>query len=256
VTRGDVYHALATSDHGLARFVRRGRRAIAAFTLPAPRILTRPVLYGFLAGRWIYHYLYRLLVCEPLFKAHCKQFGKRVRTGVFTPWIRGPGEIYVGDNVVMIGAYSIQFAARFSENPTLRIGSNTMIGHACCFAIGKQITIGENCLLAREVSLFDSPAHPLNPVARLAGEPCPPDAVKPITIGDNVWIGQRSIICPGVTIGDGAVVGAGAVVLSDVSPNTLVVGNPARRSSYADLTQVAAGPSSHPSPDSKSPQRS
>ena len=62
-------------------------------------------------------------------------------------------------------------------------------------------------------------------------------AVKPVTISDNVWIGQRGIICPGVTVGEGAVVSAGSVVMTDVAPYTIVAGNPARRISYADLSK-------------------
>ena len=227
-----------TSDHWLAGILRPARDAVQSFTLPAPRLITKPLLYVFLGGRAVFHYLYRLLVCEPLFKAYCKEYGKGVRTGVYTPWIRGPGDIVVGDDVRLAGAYSIYFGARFAKNPTLQIGSHTEIGHQCSFIIGKQITIGRNCLLAAGVFLFDSPGHPLNPADRLAGEPCPPEAVKPITIGDNVWIGRQCTIYPGVTIGDGAVVGAGSVVMSDVSPNTLVAGNPARRSTYVDLTKV------------------
>jgi len=51
---------------------------------------------------------------------------------------------------------------------------------------------------------------------------------QPVTIGDHVWIGTRALILPGVTIGDGAVVGAGSVVTKDVLPNGVVAGNPAR----------------------------
>jgi acetyltransferase-like isoleucine patch superfamily enzyme len=61
--------------------------------------------------------------------------------------------------------------------------------------------------------------------------------VKPVTICDNVWIGVKAIVYPGVTIGEGAVVAAGSVVMNDVAPNTIVAGNPARRSSYVDLSK-------------------
>lgn len=233
-----LYIRLAPSNHWGARFLRGVYTGIVSFTLPAPAILTRPLLYLFVGGRSLLHYLYRLLVCEPLFKAYCKEYGKGVRTGIYTPWIQGQGDIIAGDNVLMVGAYSIHFGARFAKNPTLRIGSNTEIGHECSFVIGKQISIGENCRLASGINLFDSPGHPLNPADRLAGKPCSDDAVKPITIGNNVWIGRRCTIYPGVTIGDGAVIGAGSVVVSDVGANTLVVGNPARRSMYVSLTEL------------------
>lgn len=244
-----------TADHWLARFLRPVRDAFQEFTLPVPRLIVKPLLYLFLAGRLVFHYLYRLIVCEPLFKAYCKKYGKGVRTGVYTPWIRGPGDIIVGDYVRLAGAYSIYFGARFARNPALVIGDNTEIGHQCSFVIGKQITIGRHCLLAAGVFLFDSPGHPLNPASRLAGEPCPPEAVKPITIGDNVWVGRHCTIYPGVTIGDGAVIGAGSVVMSDVSSNTIVAGNPARRSSYVDLTAVTGETPRRMRPREESPER-
>jgi maltose O-acetyltransferase len=54
------------------------------------------------------------------------------------------------------------------------------------------------------------------------------EAAKPITIGDNVWLGGGVIVCPGVTIGDNSVIGAGAVVTRDIPANVVAVGNPAR----------------------------
>jgi acetyltransferase-like isoleucine patch superfamily enzyme len=50
-----------------------------------------------------------------------------------------------------------------------------------------------------------------------------------VTIGDNVWIGRRAIIMPGVTIGEGSVISSGAVVMNDIPPFTVAAGNPARR---------------------------
>ena len=76
--------------------------------------------------------------------------------------------------------------------------------------------------------MFDSSGHPVDPEARRAGHAASSDDVRPITVGDNVWIGGRAIIHPGVTIGDQSVVSAGAVVMSDVPAYAVVAGNPAR----------------------------
>jgi maltose O-acetyltransferase len=51
---------------------------------------------------------------------------------------------------------------------------------------------------------------------------------KPVTIGDDCWIGGNTVICPGVTIGDGCTIGAGSVVTKEIPPHSLAVGNPAR----------------------------
>ena len=85
------------------------------------------------------------------------------------------------------------------------------------------VTIGPGCLLGPGVHLYTA-THPLDPDARAAGLECG----DPIEIGENVWIGGRAVITPGVTIGDDAVVGAGAVVTGDVPSGTVVGGNPAR----------------------------
>ena len=77
-------------------------------------------------------------------------------------------------------------------------------------------------------------AHPLHPEQRKTHLPPAPDEVKPIVIGNNVWIGDNVKIMPGVTIGDGAVIAAGSVVGGAVPPNTLVAGYPARK--LRDLT--------------------
>jgi maltose O-acetyltransferase len=69
-----------------------------------------------------------------------------------------------------------------------------------------------------------TPTHPLDPEERLARW----ESAKPITIGDNVWLGGGVVVCPGVTIGADTVVGAGAVVTRDLPEGVVAVGNPAR----------------------------
>jgi maltose O-acetyltransferase len=85
------------------------------------------------------------------------------------------------------------------------------------------IHIGEDVQIGPGVQLL-TPTHPVEPEARLAGI----EGGRPIRIGDNVWLGGGVIVCPGVTIGENTVVGAGAVVVKDLPANVLVVGNPAR----------------------------
>ncbi|HWE51148.1 MAG TPA: acyltransferase [Bryobacteraceae bacterium] len=197
--------------------------------MPAPRIVVRPALAVFLAFRTTYYFLVRVFVCEPLFKAYCKSYGTNLKTGVFVHWVQGSGDLILGDNVTVDGRCTFAFAARYSDRPTLIIGSNTRIGHSNSFTIGKEIRVGSHCLFAGNVTVFDSSGHPTDPTRRYLGYPSDPDRVRPVVIGDNVWIGSNVIILPGVRIGDNSVVAAGSVVRDEVSANTLVSGNPAQR---------------------------
>ena len=196
---------------------------------PIPRLLSVPLLTLFLALRSTYYFTVRVFFCEPFFKSYCTKYGRGVHTGVFLHWIQGRGELIVGNNVLIDGKCSFTFAARFSDKPTLIIGDNSGIGHGCTFTIGKKVVIGRHCRIAGQAWIFDSPGHPADPSARMAGDPTTDEEVKPVVIEDNVWIGRAAIIMPGVTIGEGSIVAAGAVVMSDVPPNTLVLGNPARQ---------------------------
>lgn len=85
------------------------------------------------------------------------------------------------------------------------------------------ITIGDNCLFGPNVQLYTA-SHPLEPGKRNSGQ----EFGKPITIGNNVWIGGSSVVIPGVTLGDNVVVAAGAVVTKSFPDNVVVGGNPAR----------------------------
>jgi acetyltransferase-like isoleucine patch superfamily enzyme len=226
---GELRHTLSVSDHRLARAVRGVRRGVSTFTLPAfSGRIARPALWVFLTLRGLLFFLYRVLVCEPLFKASCRSCGRGVRTDVYIHWIRGRGSLIVGDDVLMDGKCSITFASRYVTDPTLAIGDHTAIGHGCRFAIGKRITVGRHCRIASDVWMFDSSGHPLDADARRAGVAAADADVRPITIGDNVWIGGRAIIHPGVSIGDHSVISAGAVVMTDVPAHAVVAGNPAR----------------------------
>ena len=224
-----LYRKLALSDHWFARAVRRCHRAVNRFSVPAPKLIFIPILSTVLVLRQLWYFVYRVFFCEPLFKAYCRSYGKSVHTDVYFHWIQGSGDLLLGDNVLIDGKCSFCFAARFSEAPTLSIGDNTSVGHHCTFVVGKRITIGKDCRIASDVLLFDSPGHPLDPEKRQAGFPPDLESIRPITIGNNVWLGTGAVIFPGVTVGDNSIVSVHAVVMSDVPSNVVVSGNPARK---------------------------
>jgi len=223
-----IYRYFATSDTETAQAVRRLRNRIINFSLPAPRLVFRPILFGYQAVRDGTAFAKRVLICQPFLTAYCKQVGKNLRTGDFVHWVQGQGDIILGDNVWMDGKSTITFAASFSDNPTLVIGDNTGIGHDTSFSIGKRITVGNNCQLSGGTAIFDSNGHPSDPAARRAHAPPPSNEVRPVTIGNDVWIGKHCIIFPGVRIGDCAVISAGSVVRRHVPPYAVVAGNPAQ----------------------------
>ena len=222
-------YSLSTSERPAASAVRRARRAVTQFTLPpVSGTLARPGLWMFLAARRVLYFFYRVLVCEPFFRAACTTCGRGVRTDVFIHWIQGRGRLVVGDHVLVDGKCSFTFATRYTPDPTLVIGEYSGIGHGCRFVVGKRITIGRYCRIASDVWMFDSSGHPTDAEARLVGAAASADDVRAITVGNNVWIGGRAIIHPGVTIGDHSVISAGAVVMADVPAYAVVAGNPAR----------------------------
>jgi len=221
--------------------VRALYRASLSFSLPAPKVVFKPVLLAYLGWRTVWYTFRRVCVAEPLFKMYCKRYGKRLRTDIFIHWIQGSGDIIAGDDVTVDGKCSFTFAARFADRPTLRIGDGSGLGHNCAFTVAERIDIGRGCMIASDVWMFDSPGHPADLKGRIEGRPPEASDIRPITIGDHVWIGRRCIIFPGVTIGDGSIIAAGSVVMQDVPANTFVAGNPARRLSTIPVSGTSAG---------------
>jgi acetyltransferase-like isoleucine patch superfamily enzyme len=222
------YRYLATSDDELPKGVRAYRRKVLGFEITPNKAVLEPLLYAYIVARNLREHGKRVLVCQPLFRAYCKECGPGLRTGDFVHWVQGDGDIVVGSNVWLDGKSSITFAARFADRPTLIIGDNTAIGHETDFIVGKRITIGKNVNISGASRIFDSSGHPSDPVARRNHEPPPPDSVRPVTIGDDVWIGKNCLVFPGVRIGEGSIISAGSVVRRHVPPYSVVAGNPAQ----------------------------
>lgn len=128
-----------------------------------------------------------------------------------------------------------QFFGSVSENTQIRspffcdygkhisIGRDCFVNFNCVFLDCNRITIGDFAQIGPGVHIYTA-WHPLDPVTRQSGL----EAASPVTIGNNVWLGGGTIICPGVTIGDNSVIGAGSVVTRDIPANVLAVGNPCR----------------------------
>lgn len=104
----------------------------------------------------------------------------------------------------------------------IHVGENFYANFDCLILDACEVRIGNGCLLAPGVHIYTS-EHPVRAAERAAGL----ESALPVRIGDNVWIGGRAVILPGVSIGDNVIVAAGAVVTKDVPDNVMVAGNPA-----------------------------
>lgn len=119
---------------------------------------------------------------------------------------------------------------KFDKNePSLTIGKNCSFGAYNHITAINRITIGEGCLTGKWVTITDN-SHGNTDIDSLKTIPTKREMISkgPITIGKNVWIGDKATILPGVTIGDGAIIAANAVVTKNVSAYNVVGGNPAR----------------------------
>ncbi len=113
------------------------------------------------------------------------------------------------------------FAVDYGWN--ISVGDDFYANFNCTILDVAPVTIGHHVLLAPNVQIYTA-THPLEADLRLRDL----ELGRPITIGNNVWIGGGAIICPGVTIGDHTVVGAGSVVTRSLPDRVVAVGNPAR----------------------------
>lgn len=123
----------------------------------------------------------------------------------------------IGDEVEVRSPVYVDYGSN------VRLGTWVFVNYGCQLADVATITIGDYCQIGPNVQ-FLTPVHPVDPQRRQDRW----DSAAPITVGRNVWVGGGAIICPGVTIGDDTVVGAGAVVTKDLPARVLAVGNPAR----------------------------
>ena len=134
--------------------------------------------------------------------------------------VEGNGIIRIGNHVKIwshIGATQLSVG----EKGILTIGDNTFINTSVIISARHNIYIGKNCQIANQVIIMDNDFHGVESRDQ-------PEMPAPVIIEDNVWLATRCTILKGVTIGEGAVVAAGAVVTKDVLPYTLVGGVPAK----------------------------
>ena len=105
----------------------------------------------------------------------------------------------------------------------IALGANAYFNFNCVILDVMPVAIGRNALFGPGVHVYAA-SHPMSVAGRQSGL----EFGKPVSIGDDVWVGGGAIVCPGVTIGSGAVIGAGSVVTRDIPPGVFAAGNPCR----------------------------
>ena len=149
---------------------------------------------------------------------HFDRFGTHVAMGARVRFF-GPVRVFIGshsalfDDVILSGVGEVH------------IGDRSTIGHNSVLVSRERIQIGNDCMLAAFCYVLDVD-HEFADLEK----PIPQQGlrIKPVIVGNDVWVGAGTFILRGVTIGDGAVVAANSVVTEDVPPYTVVAGSPAR----------------------------
>lgn len=150
---------------------------------------------------------------------------------VFLYWGSIPEDIVIEDNCIIEGTLLSGNHGKIHMGKHSKIGSNS---HIRC---ADKIVLGDYSAIANNTVICDNNNHPVNPADRMIMRLTPINSEErswkyadhaPIIIGKNVWIGEYARICKGVTIGDGSIVAANAVVTKDVPANCIVAGNPAK----------------------------
>ncbi|MCJ7570854.1 MAG: acyltransferase [Candidatus Thermoplasmatota archaeon] len=142
--------------------------------------------------------------------------------------IKNDGKIELGNNVSLNSYPRGQLFKTglftYLENSVIKIGNNCRLNGTTVYSRNK-IIIGNDCMFGPGVVILDNDSHnpSIDPIIRRSGE----IADSPVIIGNNVWIGMRSIIMKGVHIGDNSIIAAGSIVTKNVPDNQLFGGNPA-----------------------------
>jgi acetyltransferase-like isoleucine patch superfamily enzyme len=157
--------------------------------------------------------------------------------------VRGPGRLdltpesklpYIDNCALVLGErWSINARTTFSgarnaaTKARIVVGDDSYIGSRVVLRAGIGIELGKHVTIAANVVLSSDPGHPLDPIARRT-QAAPREVLGQMAIGDDVWIAEGATLLGGISVGEGAVIGAHAVVTKDVPPRTVVAGNPAR----------------------------
>jgi acetyltransferase-like isoleucine patch superfamily enzyme len=210
------------------RFLKGVLKAVIRPTPPRIPRFIKPLLrviyelhFGLIGlGRTIIVVLYR----HPVFQARCATVGKNVVIDKM-PFISGHVDVHVGNNVWLGGLTILSGASQ--ERPQFIIRDNAEIGWNVVVSVSQEVLIEEYARVSYDCRISDNDGHPREADLRAAHKPIHARDIRPVRICRYAWVGNGTHIMKGVTIGEGAIIGANSVVISDIPPYCLALGNPA-----------------------------
>lgn len=217
------------ADTPFYKFLRDAIRGVMHANLPLPNFILPlfRLLYEF--------HFFLIVVCrrtiiyfykEPLFRARCASVGPSFNLYTDMPYVLGHVNITIGANVTFTGPVSI-ISGRFLDQPVLDIRNNVVIGGNSVISVNQKVVIEDHVMISTHCRIADNDGHPRDAEQRANHGPLRARDIRPVTIRRYAWIGNGSQIMKGVTIGEGAIIGANSVVISDIPDYCIAMGNPA-----------------------------
>ncbi len=194
---------------------------VPSFALP----LLRLVYDGYYVSVALWRAGCAFFVWKPLFRSRCVRLGRRLRLGAL-PFVSGHVEIEIGDDVEFTGKVDI-LCGRFLDRPRLVIGDRVVLGGRGLISVNQEVVIEEGVCIADGFRISDNDGHPRAADLRASHAPLTAKDMRPVRIRRLAWLGRDCHIMKGVTIGEGAIIGANSVVISDIPAYAIAMGNPA-----------------------------
>ena len=185
------------------------------------------------------HYLDRILswYYKQLFIAQCTSVGeglKFIGRAPISVILSENGKVVIGKDVTVKSTCRFSVVTHINDTAKIVIGDRVRFGSYSSIRAAKSVTIGDDCMIAPCVRIFDYNSHPVapfdpaDPNRRRNVLETPRNEVRAVEIEENVWVGEHSFIQAGVTIGKNSIVGANSVVTKKMPANVIALGNPAR----------------------------
>jgi len=217
-----------TSDHKVAKLIKKSWFAIKAFEIPNIPIVFSCLYVIHITIKQVFSDFTRIFYFTPIFKTRLNNHPKRLYLYGGLPVVIGSVDILLGNDVRLAAMTTISGRTVGKKIPSLVIGNNVGIAWRTSISVGSQIVIGDNVRIAGDCYLAGYPGHPVDAKERSLGQPDTESQVGDIVLHNDVWLASGVKVMPGVTIGKGTIVAAGSVVTKNLPGNVLAGGIPAK----------------------------